>query len=47
MGRRRLDEKDKKIHVGIRLPKWMVEKIKEKGSVQEVIEKILSKIFKK
>lgn len=47
MGRKRLPEQDRREFVGIRLPKWMVDKIREKGKIQEVIESILMRIFRK
>lgn len=46
MGRRRLPEEERKEFVGIRIPKWLKDRILEDGSLQEVIEKILKNFYK-
>ncbi|GAV16094.1 hypothetical protein [Paenibacillus sp. NAIST15-1] len=45
--RPRIPEEDRKERVGLRLPKWMIDEIMKEGSLQEVIERKLSKIYKK
>lgn len=47
MGRKRLPEDERREFVGIRLPKWLIDRIKEKGKLQTVIEGILLKVFKR
>lgn len=47
MPNKRLPEGERKEFVGIRLPKWMVEQLLQKGSLQDVIEGILRKHVKK
>lgn len=47
MGRKRLPEDERKEQVNIRLPKWVIDKIKEMGSLQEIIETLIIKTFKK
>jgi len=47
MGRNRLPEDERKDKVPLRLPTWLIERIKADGKVQEVIERILTKHYKK
>lgn len=47
MGRKRKPEEERKVHVGIRLPKWLVDRLLQEGSLQEMIEKTLLRIWKK
>jgi hypothetical protein len=44
---KRLPKTDRKNPVHIRLPQWMIDSILERGTIQEVIEGILSKEIKK
>lgn len=41
IGRNRVPEHLRKKHIGIRLPAWMVHKLKENGSPSQQIEKAL------
>lgn len=47
MGRKRVDEDQRKVFVGIRLPNWLVTLIKKDGSLQEVIEKKMTEEYSK
>jgi hypothetical protein len=47
LGNKRLPEEDRKNKIGIRLPQWMIDQIRETGTLQEVIEGILRKHIKK
>jgi predicted DNA binding CopG/RHH family protein len=47
MGRDRLPEDERKEIITIRLPKWLIEKIKKQGSIQNYIENLLNKYIKK
>lgn len=46
MGRKRLPENEKRENVVIRLPKWMILKIKEKGSITKILEELIRKYLK-
>ncbi|MEK8210590.1 hypothetical protein NST41_33895 [Paenibacillus sp. FSL L8-0696] len=47
MANKRLGDDRKDRVPSLRLPKWMIEQILEKGSFQKVVEEILSQHFKK
>jgi hypothetical protein len=47
MGRDRKPEKEVKEVVTIRLPRWLIDKIKEHGTLQKYIENLLNKYIKK
>lgn len=47
MPNKRLPEGERKEKIGIRLPQWMIDQIKQQGSLQDVIEGILRKHIKK
>lgn len=47
MPRHRLPETERKDHVNLRLPKWMINQILKNGSFQEIIERILRKHIKR
>lgn len=47
MPNKRLPEGERKNKVGLRLPQWMIDEIKEIGTIQTVIEGILRKHIKK
>jgi hypothetical protein len=47
LGTKRIPEEDRKQKIGIRLPQWMIDQIRETGTLQEVIEGILRKHIKK
>lgn len=47
MGRNRIPEGDVKINVALRLKRRLVEKIKNDGKPQQIIEKIMEDEYKK
>lgn len=47
MGRKRLDEDERRVFVGIRLPNWLVKLIKQDGTPQEIIEKDMTEKYSK
>jgi hypothetical protein len=47
LGTKRLPEGERKRNVGLRLPEWMIIQILEKGTMQEVLEALCRKHFKK
>jgi hypothetical protein len=47
LGNKRLPEGERKRNVGLRLPEWMISQILEIGTMQEVLEAMCRKKFKK
>jgi hypothetical protein len=47
MGRNRLPDDERKERISLRLPKGLIDKIKKMGSIQSIIEKILSDYFRR
>lgn len=45
MGRKPIDEEQKRIFVGIRLPQWLLNRIRKDGTPQQVIEETLHKKY--
>jgi hypothetical protein len=46
MGRRPLPDRERREPVTIRLPKWMLEKLKKKGKISRIIEEMVKKSLK-
>lgn len=45
MGRRRIPEDERRVFVGFRIQKWLLDLVKKDGKPQEIIEKLLKEKY--